>query len=155
MGLDYVIQYKKDKENIAADALSRCREEGLTASIMAVIPTWCKEVASSYEGDEKLQMLLEQLIIDPDSKPGYSYTNGVIRYKGRLVIGNKEDLKQKIFQALHASPMGGYSGIQNTYHKVKQLFCWPKFKEEVMQFVLRCDVCKRCKHETVASPGLL
>ena len=129
MGLDYVIQYKKSKENIAADALSRCKEEGLTASITAVIPSWCKEVTSSYEGNEGLQTLLEQLIVDPDSKPGYSYTNGVIRYKGRLVIGNKKDLKQKIFQALHALSMGSHSGIQNIYHKVKQLFCWPKLKE--------------------------
>ena len=95
------------------------------------------------------------MIVDPKSKQGYTYMNGVIRYMRRLVIGNNKDLKKKILQAQHASPMGGHSEVQNTYHKVKQLFYWTKQNEEVMQFVLACDVCKRSKQKTVAYLGLL
>ena len=64
-------------------------------------------------------------------------------------------LKRKILQALHESPLGGHSGIQNTYLRVKQLFHWPRLKTEVKDFVLACDTCKRCKYENIAYLGLL
>ena len=35
------------------------------------------------------------------------------------------------------------------------MFFWPKLKKYVMKFVLKCDTCRRCKHETVAKPELL
>jgi len=38
LGLDYIIQYKKGKENIVADALSRREGEGTCKAITAVVP---------------------------------------------------------------------------------------------------------------------
>ena len=48
MGLDYVIQFRKGKENIAADALSHCQEEGVCVAISTVVPDWLQEVTNSY-----------------------------------------------------------------------------------------------------------
>ena len=39
-GLDYVMQFRKGKENVATDALSRCQEGGLLAAITSVVPNW-------------------------------------------------------------------------------------------------------------------
>lgn len=58
MGLDYSIQYRKDKENVATDALSRCHEDGNLASITMVVSEWCKEVVDSFERDEQVQELI-------------------------------------------------------------------------------------------------
>ena len=80
MGLNYVIQYMKGKENLAADALSRCLEEGSVAVITTIVPDWCQEVAASYTSSEKTQELLQQLVVDPSSKPSYTLTNGMIRH---------------------------------------------------------------------------
>lgn len=55
-----------------------------------------------------------------------------------------------MLQSLHGSPLG-HLVMQNTYHKVKLLFYWPKLKK----FVMACDVRKRCMHETVATSRLL
>jgi len=107
MGLDYSIQYKKGKENLAADAMSRCQEEGSAASITVVIPAWCKEVVDSYKGDEHIQSLWEKIALGSEEVEGYSMVNGLLRYKGRIVIGLDEELKRKILQSLHDSPLGG------------------------------------------------
>ena len=98
---------------------------------------------------------MEQLSIDNNSKQGYTISNGLIRYWGWVVIGDCETLKGRILQTMHNSPLGGHSGIQNTYGKVKQVFFWPGLKKSVMEYILQCDVCKRCKHEPMAKPGLL
>lgn len=71
------------------------------------------------------------------------------------MIGDCDQLKGKILQSLHGSPLGRHSSIQNTYHKVKQLFYWPHLKRNVMDFVMASDVCQCCKHEIVATLGLL
>ena len=40
MGLDYTIQYKKGKDNVVANALFRCQEEGEAIAITALVPNW-------------------------------------------------------------------------------------------------------------------
>ena len=94
-----------------------------------VIPYWCQEVSASYEVDVTAKELLQQLVVNPTAKPGYTLVNGIIRYQGRMVLGNDKRLKHKVIDALHNSPVGGHSGIVNTYHKVRQLFQWPGLKK--------------------------
>ena len=86
---------------------------------------------------------------------GYTLKEGMLRFQGRIVVGDKVDLKRKIMQALHELPLGGYSSEQNTYVRVKGMFYWPRMKIEVKEFVLECDVRKRCKTELVPYLGLL
>lgn len=70
-------------------------------------------------------------------------------------MGNNKFAQQHILQALHASGIGGHSGIHATYHRIKNLFAWPQLKQTVAEFVQQCDVCQKAKVEHVKLPGLL
>jgi hypothetical protein len=51
--------------------------------------------------------------------------------------------------------VGGHSGIQATYQRVKRLFAWSGLKTDVENFVKQCGVCQHAKHELTHPAGLL
>jgi hypothetical protein len=102
-----------------------------------------------------MTILLQQLALhSPDAK-GYSLTHGLIKYKGRLVIGANLALQTKLIAQLHDTPVGGHSGIHATYQRVKKLFYWPGIKLAVELFVRQCQVCQQAKHCNTKPAGLL
>ena len=72
--------------------------------------TWLKEVSESYQCDKELQEIIASLIVNAKAKPPYTYAQGLLRYKGRVVIGLDEDLRARVMQAVHDSSLGGHSG---------------------------------------------
>jgi hypothetical protein len=56
---------------------------------------------------------------------------------------------------IHATPTIGHSRFTKTYDKVKSNFLWDGMKQDVRNFVAKCDVCQRNKGETVKSLGTL
>jgi hypothetical protein len=42
--------------------------------------------------------------------------------KGRVWIGNNSTLQTKLISNFHASALGGHSGIQATYQRLKKMF---------------------------------
>jgi len=56
---------------------------------------------------------------------------------------------------LYASAIGGHSGYEVTYKRVKHLFAWFKLKQSVQDFVAQCTIYQQAKAERVAYPGLL
>lgn len=80
---------------------------------------------------------------------------GLLKHKGRLVIGSHGELREKLINEFHNTALGGHSGVQVTYHRLKALFYWKGMKKEVKQFVRSCDNCQRNKTENIHPPGLL
>lgn len=85
----------------------------------------------------------------------YTLKDGIIRYKGRILIPQVQDIQSKIISSLHYSPVGGHSGYQVTYHRVKSLFYWTRLKQMIKDFVAECQICQQAKAERVKYPGLL
>jgi transposase InsO family protein len=114
------------------------------------------EVVNSYSADDKTQKLVQQyLITPPEHNSDYSMQAGVLRFKGRLVLGQDKALHQRLFVALHYSALGGHSGIKATYQRMKKLFYWTGMKKDIETLVSQCPVCQRSKHENCKYPGLL
>jgi hypothetical protein len=155
MDLDYHIQYKKGINNAAADALSRCASDQETYAISECVPSWVQRLKDSYEEYPDDKALLSELALVGENEKGFKLVDGVIRFKGRIWVGSNELAQQNILQALHASGLGGHSGIAATYSRVKSLFAWPHLKQAVQKFVQQCSVCQQAKIEHTRLPGLL
>ncbi|KAJ3707739.1 hypothetical protein LUZ61_011444 [Rhynchospora tenuis] len=159
LGLQYTIEYKKGANNLVADALSR-REavEGAQSEVCMVseiISQWVHELHSSYSGDEWIQQLKKQLQEGHHDHHKLSEYQGLLRYKGRLCVGQAGGWRTQLLHELHNSNLGGHSGILATYKRLKSLFYWPSMKQFVIDHIKSCEVCQITKPEHVPSPGLL
>lgn len=140
MGLPFRFVYKKGKENLATDALSRVAHLHTLQAVSMVKPDWMQEVLHSYSTDPRAQKLLAQLAIASPDMAGYSLDNGLIRYKGKLWIAQNSALQTKLIAAFHSSAIGGHSGTKATYQRIKTHFAWKGLKMAVEEFVKQCSV---------------
>jgi hypothetical protein len=150
---NYRIEYKKGKENLVVDALSR-KDYSLSAISMAV-PAWISDIEASYKDDAYFTNLVQQLVVNANSVLDFAIYSSTIRYKGRIYIGQSTDLKQKIVASLHSSVMNGHSGIKATYQRIKIIFYWPNLRKTVEEFVTQCHIYQRAKAEHCHYPRLL
>lgn len=153
--LTFKLHNKKGIEKKVADALSRIAHGMSCSVISAVTPIWLQEVIHSYEQDPDTRLLLQELAVSAGNSQGYSLKHGLIYKKHQLYVGQNTAIQTKTINAFHASALGGHSGVQTTYQRVKELFYWPGLKRDVQSFVQQCLICQQAKHELFKYPGLL
>jgi hypothetical protein len=79
MGLQFKVVYRKGKENLAVDALSRVNHLFVLQAISEAQRMWLQEVYNSYTTDPKAQELLTQLVVTSPNEQGYSLDKGLIK----------------------------------------------------------------------------
>lgn len=154
-GLQFQFKYRRGIDNNAADSLSRIGHLFLVTSTSTCQPSWIQEVRNSYQTDAKATELLQALAVRSPDDQGHELDRGMIKFKGRLWIGDNAALQTKLISELHAAAVGGHSGIRPTYLRLKNLFYWPGMKIQVEEFVKQCRVCQHVKHEHVHPAGTL
>lgn len=98
--------------------------------------------------------MIQKLSINQAAIPNYSLNNGLLRYKGMLIIGENGDLK-KLLDTSHQSSFGGHSGETATLKRLQLIFYWPKMQQVVKEYVRTCPVCQKNKSQHVLYPDLL
>ena len=108
LGYDFEIIYKKGKQNVVSDALSRNDEdvEALLCSISIIQPEWITKARDERKNDEEVWTLIQKLQQDPSTSETFSWKNDSLWYKGLLYLCKNSQLKQKIILELHTSPLG-------------------------------------------------
>ena len=74
VGYDFEIIYKKGKQNVVADALSRNDEdvEALLCAISIIQPDWINEAREEWKSDEELWALIRKLQQDSSTSDTFS-----------------------------------------------------------------------------------
>lgn len=156
LGYDFSIEYKQGKENVVADALSRISSgQLLHITLINVHIDFLNNIKAAWTAYPQCAKLISELQANPASHSKYTYVNNELRRRGKLVIGQSDDLKLLILKWLHDSPIGGHSGRDSTLHRVKSLFYWPGLAKTVHQYIRNCSICQQFKFDNSASPGLL
>lgn len=168
MGYSFLVEYKKGKENKAANALSRRLEasdtsaDSLSDSTSAQLfiisfpcPTWLDVLKDSYKSNSEYQQLLSALTDSDLSVPYFSLQNGILLYKDKVFLSSNSPLKPFVLQHAHNSPVGGHSGYLKTVHRVQQDFSWVGMRKDIKEHIRTCEICQRIKVDTIKHVGLL
>jgi hypothetical protein len=78
--------------------------------------------------------MIAKLAIDAEAIPNFTWTNGLLRYKGMIWIGSNQVLQLKVISAMHDSALGHF-GVPVTYKRLKQHFAWNGMKVIVTDYV--------------------
>ncbi|WVZ79940.1 LOW QUALITY PROTEIN: hypothetical protein U9M48_027462 [Paspalum notatum var. saurae] len=176
---DLEIHYHPGKANVVADALSRrahcnvlevrptarviCCEmneiklptEQLVELYSLIIePTLRDQVIAAQKRDKGMAHIREGIY--EEKKACFTLDNqGVLWFKGRLVVPKDMQLRKKILDEAHTSMFAMHPGSNKMYQDLKQKFWWTRMKRKIAKYVSECDVCQRVKADHLKPAGML
>lgn len=139
-GMDINFEYRKGKDNVSADALSR-----------SICPI------SNEIADVPYEKLKELIITFPEKYKDYKIVDEKI-YKFVTNAAKHDDhtfrwkymptsiQKAKIIENVHNR---AHLGFEKTLHEVAQKYFWPKMSADVLRYCKACITCKRAKTDNV------
>ena len=90
---------------------------------------------------------------NPEEHPSFEDRNGLLRFEGLIYVPTR--LREKVLQAFHDGPVRGHPGTAKMLQLVQERFFFPKMRHAVEEYVRKCTICRRTKHDRHAPYGLL
>lgn len=152
IGFDFSVEFKPDRTNVVADALSRCNEESAPSVAALSRPTFegFEAVRHEVQVDHTLQQLQDDIV---SGKRGelWSFDDSLI-FKGRrvFVLASSPALPN-ILVTTHI----GHKGVERTLHRLRADFEVPGTKKVVADFIRNFTTCQRNNIEHLHPAGLL
>ncbi|KAG9447555.1 hypothetical protein H6P81_013683 [Aristolochia fimbriata] len=111
-----------------------------------------KEANKSHPELLELQQKLQD---NPDALPNYSFREGLLFYRGKLIIPSDSPLRLQLLHEYHSSPIGGHAGTARTFHRLSSNFSWKHMRRDVQHYVATCQTCQQMKDSFQRPAGLL
>jgi hypothetical protein len=122
---DFDILYKKGKENLVVDGLSRKLDNDATLCAMSIIiPEWISEVQTEYIKNPEIRRLIEEVERNPTANPKFTWENDILWYKQQIFFPSSSKFKLQVLKENHDSPSAGHVGFFKTYYNICQSFFW-------------------------------
>ncbi|WVZ90114.1 hypothetical protein U9M48_036444 [Paspalum notatum var. saurae] len=160
---DLEIHYHPGKANVVAYALSRwahchmlevrptarviCCEideiEVITEQMaelysLIIEPTIKEQIIAAQKQDKSMAYIREG--INEEKRACFTLDDqGVLWFKGRLVVPRDMELRKKILDEAHTSMFTIHPGSNKMYQDLKQKFWWTRMKWEIAKYVSECD----------------
>ena len=135
----YVIRYKKGKENVVADALSR------RYTLLSTLNTRLlgfEHIKDLYACDVDFAELF--LACEKKAHDKYYRVDGYLFRENRLCVP-KCSLRELLVREAHGGGLMGHFGVKKTLDVLHEHFFWPKMKHDVNRICAKCITCKRAK----------
>ena len=100
------------------------------------------------KGDERVVKAVEELKragIKTLKNKEWEIENGIVTKEEKIYVLEGE-LRGKIIQLHHDTPVGGHGGRWKTAELVTRNYWWPGVIKEVGRYVDGCDTCQRYKN---------
>ena len=75
------------------------------------------------------------------------YETRLLWSKERLYIPEGGDIRSLILIEFHQTPYSGNLGYQKMISAIKRYFLWPKLKDDIALFIMKCQECQLVKDE--------
>lgn len=76
------------------------------------------EIQREVEEDPQFSKVINELQAKVGSIRAYNLGNGILLFKGRVVVAPASDRTSKMIEEFHSTPSGGHSGAYKTYKRL-------------------------------------
>lgn len=141
----FVVKYRRGKQNVVADTLSRQPVEILELAT----------IKESQNGCPWIDKLKEGIVKNPKKYPDYTLIDDHV-YRHLPRQANDDDCtpwklcvpitsRERVLEENHDSLAGGHLGMRKTSHKVANRYFWPGMFQDIKRYVRKCALCQKYK----------
>lgn len=107
-----------------------------------------RKIRASKDYDENVVKAVEELRKTPHRRlegDEWSEEQGLILFRGKVYVPKDMDLRRKIVEAHHDTPLAGHPGRWKTLELISRNYWWPGLSRYVASYLKGCDRCNRTK----------